>query len=162
VSLWSLRIDGQDAELELRLLDQDAWAVLSRWAVRAREPVDSCVGADHGMLDLRGRDHVSVRQNTDPRVELWFRGTPDDPARLRGRLAQGPAFLLGTYAAVLEEEGLRTRIGSHARRPLGGTAPGSSCRPASVFLARAPGLLGDRTTRGRRLEALEVQLEGLQ
>ena len=86
VRLDSVRFEAHDAILDLSVMDYDEAGQWARWQIRACQMRQCTIGKAGGDLVLHQGDHVVVRQHTDFRQELYFRGTPDSADGTIGRL----------------------------------------------------------------------------
>lgn len=86
VRLHSVRFEKLDVVLDLTVMDYE---LVERWAsstIRARGLRDCSIGLSGGELCLLGADHALIRQYTDPKLTLYFRGVPESVASVVGRL----------------------------------------------------------------------------
>ncbi len=143
VRLDSIHLEDEDGVLCVSVRDHFGTEEWSRWEVRARVLRDYRIVDPFGELTVCDGDHVLVRQHTESRQELFFRGVPQSPLETMGRLvvshrevaggwipferfitcccnledllrggfgilADGPTFLIETYANALSSEGLKS------------------------------------------------------
>lgn len=86
VRLDAVRFEEHDAVLDVSVLDEDCEDKWARWQIRACLVRQCSVDRPGGDLFVYSSDHVVVRQHTESRQELYFRGTPGSASATVGRL----------------------------------------------------------------------------
>ena len=89
VRIASLRWDARNLICDLCVDESYGGRTVVWWQVSCREVRDFLItDVNGGGLQIDGGDHPVVRQHSDPRVDLSFRGQAADPIRLIGSLWQ--------------------------------------------------------------------------
>ena len=86
VRLDSVQFRDRDATLDVSVMDYGGVEVWARWKIRARALREVSIGQSGGDLSLLQRNHVLIRQHTDSRKDLYFRGVPKSALGTVGRL----------------------------------------------------------------------------
>ncbi len=97
IRLDSFVIDNEDSILTMSVKDYNGPDTWSQWTVEARAMRQYRITEPHGNLCLYEDGHVLARQYTDTWQDLYYRGVPQSPAGVVGRLLIAHTAIAGTW-----------------------------------------------------------------